>query len=59
MDESDRMYFYQSIENAIMAPREEEVLFIYTYGGEVHAGYYKPYTLDELILRGHELTGGS
>lgn len=59
MDESDRMYFYQSIENAIMAPREEEILYINTYGREVHAGYYKPYTLDELIRRGHELIGGS
>lgn len=57
IDGSGRMLLHLSLENALMAPREEEIFSVYTYGDHVHAAYYRPYSLDELIRRGHELTG--
>ena len=54
---SGRMLLDLSLSNTSVANDEAEIFYIYAYGGEVHAGYYKPYTLDELIRRGHELIG--
>ena len=57
VDKSGRMYPQVSLANSLMSPGGEEIFYTYAYGGTVYAGYYKPYTLDELILRGHELIG--
>ena len=57
VDESGKILPYLSLSAALMADNAEEICYVHTYGGEAHAGYYKPYTLDELIRRGHELIG--
>ncbi len=44
------------LNNELMDHSEQEILYIYLYGGSVHAGYYPVYSLDELIRRAKDMT---
>ena len=55
--ESGSLIPYLDLDNAIMSPSAEEVLYVYSYGSASHTGFYRCYTLDELIGRAENLIG--